>query len=60
MYAGCWATLFREGLAGEHGLSAAHTGVHLIAAWDGSDASDAWSHPGMPPQVVTWGRSRRR
>jgi hypothetical protein len=27
--------LFREGLAGEHGLSAPHTDAHLIAAWDG-------------------------
>jgi len=29
--------LFREGLAGEHGLSAPHTDAHLIAAWDGID-----------------------
>ena len=29
--------LFREGLAGEHGLSAPHTDAHLIAAWDGVD-----------------------
>jgi hypothetical protein len=29
--------LFREGLAGEHGLSAPHTDAHLIAAWDGLD-----------------------
>ena len=29
--------LFREGLAGEHGLSASHTDAHLIAAWDGVD-----------------------
>jgi len=27
--------LFREGLAGEHGLSAPHSDAHLIAAWDG-------------------------
>jgi len=27
--------LFREGLAGEHGLSAPHADAHLIAAWDG-------------------------
>ena len=29
--------LFREGLAGEHGLSAPHADAHLIAAWDGVD-----------------------
>jgi len=29
--------LFREGLAGEHGLSAPHSDAHLIAAWDGID-----------------------
>ena len=29
--------LFREGLAGQHGLSAPHTDAHLIAAWDGVD-----------------------
>ena len=29
--------LFREGLAGEHGLSAPHTDAHLIASWDGPD-----------------------
>ena len=29
--------LFREGLAGERGLSAPHTDAHLIAAWDGVD-----------------------
>ena len=29
--------LFREGLAGEHGLSAPHTNAHLIAGWDGPD-----------------------
>jgi len=27
--------LFREGLAGERGLSAPHTDAHLIVAWDG-------------------------
>jgi len=27
--------LFREGLTGEHGLSAPHADAHLIAAWDG-------------------------
>jgi hypothetical protein len=29
--------LFREGLAGERGLSAPHADAHLIAAWDGVD-----------------------
>ena len=29
--------LFREGLAGEPGLSAPHTDAHLIAGWDGVD-----------------------
>ena len=29
--------LFREALAGQHGLSASHTDAHLIAAWDGVD-----------------------
>ncbi len=29
--------LFREGRAGEHGLSAPHADAHLIAAWDGLD-----------------------
>lgn len=29
--------LFREGLTGEHGLSAPHTDAHLIAGWDGVD-----------------------
>jgi len=29
--------LFREGLAGERGLSAPHSDAHLIAAWDGVD-----------------------
>jgi len=32
--------LFREGLAGEHGLSAPHADAHLIAAWDGPDGLD--------------------
>jgi hypothetical protein len=32
--------LFREGLAGEHGLSAPHADAHLIAAWDGPDCLD--------------------
>jgi len=27
--------LFRDGLAGEHGLSAPHADAHLVAAWDG-------------------------
>ena len=29
--------LFREGLAGEHGLTASHSAPRLIAAWDGTD-----------------------
>jgi len=29
--------LFREGRAGEHGLSSPHTDAHLIAAWNGLD-----------------------
>ena len=33
--------LFREGLAGEHGLSAPHEDAHLIAAWDGLDGLEA-------------------
>jgi hypothetical protein len=37
--------LFREGLAGEHGLSAPHTDAHLIAAWDGVDGLEP---PGQP------------
>lgn len=41
--------LFREGLAGEHGLSAPHTDAHLIAAWDGLDGL-------APPRQTTGGR----
>jgi hypothetical protein len=29
---------FREGLAGEHGLTAPHTEPRLVAAWDGTDS----------------------
>ena len=41
--------LFREGLAGEHGLSAPHTDAHLIAAWDGADGLE-------PPRLAVGGR----
>ena len=41
--------LFREGLAGEHGLSAAHSDAHLIAAWDGVDGLE-------PPRQAAGGR----
>jgi len=41
--------LFREGLAGEPGLSAPHTDAHLIAAWDGTDALE-------PPRQAEGGR----
>jgi len=41
--------LFREGLAGEHGLSAPHTDAHLIAAWDGLDGLE-------PPRQAGGGR----
>ena len=41
--------LFREGLAGEHGLSAPHTDAHLIAAWDGVDGLE-------PPRQAGGGR----
>ena len=37
--------LFREGLAGEHGLSAPHSDAHLIAAWDGPDGVDGLEPP---------------
>ena len=37
--------LFREGLAGERGLSAPHTDAHLIASWDGPDALDSLEPP---------------
>ena len=37
--------LFREGLAGEHGLSAPHSDAHLIAAWDGSDSLQGLEPP---------------
>jgi len=39
--------LFREGLAGEHGLSAPHSDAHLIAAWDGVDGLDSLEPPGQ-------------
>ena len=41
--------LFREGLAGELGLSAPHTDAHLIAAWDGVDGLE-------PPRQTGGGR----
>ena len=41
--------LFREGLAGEHGLSAPHEDAHLIAAWDGLDGLE-------PPRQAGGGR----
>jgi hypothetical protein len=37
--------LFREGLAGEHGLSAPHADAHLIAAWDGPDGPEGLEPP---------------
>jgi hypothetical protein len=44
--------LFREGLAGEHGLSAPHADAHLIAAWDGPDGLDGLE----PPRKAGGGR----
>ncbi len=41
--------LFREGLAGQHGLSALHSDAHLIAAWDGVDGL-------VPPRNAAGGR----
>jgi hypothetical protein len=41
--------LFREGLAGEHGLSAPHTDAHLIAAWDGLEGLE-------PPRTAAGSR----
>jgi len=41
--------LFREGLAGEYGLSAPHSDAHLIAAWDGVDGLE-------PPRLAGGGR----
>jgi hypothetical protein len=41
--------LFREGVAGEHGLSAPHTDAHLIAAWDGTGGLE-------PPRQTGGGR----
>ena len=41
--------LFREGRAGEHGLSAPHEDAHLIAAWDGLDGLE-------PPRQAGGGR----
>jgi hypothetical protein len=41
--------LFREGLAGEHGLRAPHTDAHLIAAWNGLDGLE-------PPRKAGGGR----
>ena len=45
--------LFREGLAGEHGLTAPHTAPRLIAAWDGTDGLE-------PPRTAGGGRDLRR
>ncbi len=44
--------LFREGLAGEHGLTASHTEPRLIAAWDGADGLE-------PPGTAGGGRDLR-
>jgi hypothetical protein len=44
--------LFREGLAGEHGLTASHTEPRLIAAWDGTDGLE-------PPRTGGGGRDLR-
>jgi hypothetical protein len=44
--------LFREGLAGEHGLTAPHIEPRLIAAWDGTDGLD-------PPRATGGGRDLR-
>lgn len=44
--------LFREGLAGEHGLTASHTAPRLIAAWDGADGLE-------PPRTASGGRDLR-
>ncbi len=44
--------LFREGLAGEHGLTAAHTEPRLIAAWDGAAGLE-------PPRTAGGGRDLR-
>ena len=44
--------LFREGLAGEHGLTASHTAPRLIAAWDGTDGLE-------PPRTAAGGRDLR-
>lgn len=44
--------LFREGLAGEHGLTAPHTAPRLIAAWDGTDGLE-------PPRTAGGGRDLR-
>ena len=41
--------LFREGLAGEHGLTAPHTAPRLIAAWDGTAGLE-------PPRTAGGGR----
>jgi len=44
--------LFREGLAGEHGLTAEHTEPRLIAGWDGADGLE-------PPRAEGGGRDLR-
>ena len=44
--------LFREGLAGERGLTASHTAPRLIAAWDGGDGLE-------PPRATGGGRDLR-
>ena len=45
--------LFREGLAGEHGLTAPHTAPRLIAAWDGVAGLE-------PPRTAGEGRDLAR
>ena len=44
--------LFREGLAGEHRLTAPHSSPRLIAAWDGTDGLE-------PPRTDSGGRDMR-
>ncbi len=44
--------LFREGLAGEHGLTAWHTAPRLIAGWDGTGGLE-------PPRATGGGRDLR-
>jgi hypothetical protein len=44
--------LFREGLAGERGLTTPHTEPRLVAAWDGADGLE-------PPRATGGGRDLR-